>query len=318
MPRSATLIPNLQPLKPLLNNRITHTTNTISKKRQFIMNENALTNEELMQLESLVDGELPEPQYSQLLSRLDQVNEGWKICALTFLENQAFEKEMRTLTQSALANSLTASLAPAFDLQQESMQTTVLWTRAELPQPVSLNSSSTSVSSNTERLMEITEAPRGTERSFARLFLMLAASIAIAFVGGLLAGKSRNNSSNEFQQNIATNLPAKFDSIDSALDDVEQALAEQIAYEGLDPSQTYNIDPPTDVEQPAGLPVAYNEPLDSSMLESKERKIVRLNSLVDAEMENVQSYVPYTREDGQEIVVPVQNLKFRPIAVHGF
>lgn len=282
------------------------------------MNENALTNEELMQLESLVDGELPEPHYSQLLSRLDQVHGGWKICALTFLENQAFEKEMRTLTQSALANSLTATVAPTFDMQQESMQTTVLWTRAELPQPVSQNSSSTSIPCNSERIAEVREAPRGTERSFASMLLMLAASIAIAFVGGLFAGKSRNHSPNEFQQNIATNLPAKFDSIDSALDDVEQALAEQIAYEGLDPSQTYNIDPPTDVEEPAGLPIAYNEPLESSMLESKERKIVRLNSLVDAEMEKVQSYVPYTREDGQEIVVPVQNLKFRPIAVHGF
>lgn len=287
------------------------------------MNENALTESELMQLEALVDGELPEPQYANLLSRLDQATDGWKLCALSFLENQAMEREMRTFSQAQLSESLTANVAPAFDSQQESIQTTVLWSRAELPLRELHIAEPIPAAKNVDKPTSLPIATQSTERRWMSSVMMLAASVAIAFACGFMTREWRANTDTEVNKNIAVNLPAKIDSIDSALDDVEQALADQIVYEGLDPNQTYNIDTPSSyepsgMESIAGLPVHYTNPIDSSLLESKERKIVRLNSLVDAEMERVQSFVPYTRDDGQEVVVPVQNLKFRPIAVHGF
>jgi hypothetical protein len=287
------------------------------------MNENALTENELMQLEALVDGELPEPQYANLLSRLDQATDGWKLCALSFLEHQAMEREVRTFTRSKLSESLTATVAPAFDTQQESMQSTVLWTRTELPLRQPSIAHSNTVTKKTSRPTSQPIATKPPERRVVSSLMMLAASIAIAFTSGFMTSEWRANRDTELNKNISMTLPAQIDSLDSALDDVEQALADQIAYEGLDPNQTYNIDTPSNneaygMEPISGLPVHYTDPIDSSLLESKERKIVRLNSLVDAEMERVQSFVPYTRDDGQEVVVPVQNLKFRPIAVHGF
>lgn len=253
------------------------------------MNDNALTADELMQLEALVDGELPDSQYAALLSRLEQSADGWRICALTFLEHQALQKEMRVLTQRQPAGSL-----PEYTL-----------------------------SSVTNKSVTTRSTKRLTEQRVSSTLMMLAASIIVAFASGFMTSRWRSNPATMLNENIAVNLPAQIDSLDSVLNDVEQALAQQIAYEGLDPQQTFDIDTPANT-----LPYSRDllthsamgdqQALDHSLIESKEKKIVRLNSLVDAEMEREQSFVPYTREDGQQVVVPVQNLKFRPIAVHGF
>ena len=253
------------------------------------MNENALTADELMQLEALVDGELPESQYAALLSRLEQSTDGWRICALTFLEHQALQKEMRVLTQRQSALSPPEKMIPS------------------LP-----NNSVTTRSTN-----------QPTEQRRLHTLLMLAASILVAFASGFITSQWRANPSTQLNENIAVNLPAQINSLDSVLNDVEQALARQIANEELDPDRTFNIDTPAhaapyDSNLLTHSSAGHQTSLDSSWLESKERQIVRLNSLVDAEMEREQSFVPYTREDGQQVVVPVQNLKFRPIAVHGF
>jgi hypothetical protein len=46
-------------------------------------------------LERLVDGELTPAEYRSLLSELDQRPEGWRRCALAFLEDQAWGRELR-------------------------------------------------------------------------------------------------------------------------------------------------------------------------------------------------------------------------------
>ena len=49
-------------------------------------------------LDRLVDGELTEPERRELLQRLDAAPEGWRACALAFLEAQAWKKEFRSLS----------------------------------------------------------------------------------------------------------------------------------------------------------------------------------------------------------------------------
>ncbi|MBX3411872.1 MAG: hypothetical protein KF708_04080 [Pirellulales bacterium] len=49
---------------------------------------------ELQDLERLVDGELELAAQQQLLQRLEQVPEGWRRCALAFLESQALAREL--------------------------------------------------------------------------------------------------------------------------------------------------------------------------------------------------------------------------------
>jgi hypothetical protein len=287
------------------------------------MNKQELSESELIQLETLVDGELPEPYYSSLLSRLDETADGWKRCALTFLEHQAVAWELQSYTRSKLSKSMTEVAIPEFDSIQEPVPTQARWNRETLPKRDEyLKPPATVQTLPQPSTVQATTATTSLHKSFGYL-LILAASIAIAFSSGFMTSLWRAQPSENWQENIAKNFPAKMDSLDSALADVEQALAAQSSNEDFAHNQI------SDIETPIGAapartgqldhsPVRYIDPRDSSLLESKEKKIVRLNSLVDAEMERVQSFVPYTREDGQELVVPVQNLKFRPFAVHGF
>jgi hypothetical protein len=48
-------------------------------------------------LDRLVDGELNDRQYRELLLRLETQPDGWRRCALAFLEAQAWRREMRML-----------------------------------------------------------------------------------------------------------------------------------------------------------------------------------------------------------------------------
>ncbi len=51
----------------------------------------------------LVDGELTETERHQLLASLDQEPDGWRRCALAFLESQSWKKELGNLRQNVLA-----------------------------------------------------------------------------------------------------------------------------------------------------------------------------------------------------------------------
>lgn len=48
-------------------------------------------------LDRLVDGELPRDEYEQLLRSFEQHPEGWRRCALAFLESQAWQRELSVI-----------------------------------------------------------------------------------------------------------------------------------------------------------------------------------------------------------------------------
>lgn len=64
-------------------------------------------------LDSLVDGELTPQRYRELLTRLDAEPDGWRRCALAFLESQALTAELgsvrRTLDEKPLVRSANAN-----------------------------------------------------------------------------------------------------------------------------------------------------------------------------------------------------------------
>ena len=61
-----------------------------------------------LELDRLVDGRLEESAYRELLCQIDADPDGWKQCALAFLEHQALEKEL-----TALHNDPTTQLLPS-------------------------------------------------------------------------------------------------------------------------------------------------------------------------------------------------------------
>lgn len=52
------------------------------------------------QIDLLVDDELSEPHRGELLRRLDLLSDGWRRCALAFLEAQCWKKELGALAQT--------------------------------------------------------------------------------------------------------------------------------------------------------------------------------------------------------------------------
>lgn len=61
----------------------------------MIKHEQEFTPEELRQLDRLVDGELGDAERRQLLTTLDARADGWRRCALAFLEAQSWQRELR-------------------------------------------------------------------------------------------------------------------------------------------------------------------------------------------------------------------------------
>src|SRR5436190_6268662 len=59
-------------------------------------------NELQTRLDRLADGELDRQEYAELLTALDQEDEGWKKCAMTFLESQALRRDLGQLVNEPL------------------------------------------------------------------------------------------------------------------------------------------------------------------------------------------------------------------------
>jgi hypothetical protein len=63
----------------------------------------------------LVDGELSEPERRELLTSLDQEPDGWRRCALAFLEAQSWKEGIGALLRPAAARCATAGLSSSAD-----------------------------------------------------------------------------------------------------------------------------------------------------------------------------------------------------------
>jgi hypothetical protein len=63
--------------------------------------ENELSRVDRQMLDQLVDGELPEAERRELLSKLDRIPGGWRACALGFLEAQCFRDVLGALARES-------------------------------------------------------------------------------------------------------------------------------------------------------------------------------------------------------------------------
>ena len=76
-------------------------------------------------LDQLVDGELTDDQRRQLLTKLDAQSDGWRRCALAFLEAQSWEKEFRAMTAAPVQETAVRP-APAKSTWLQSRMASVL------------------------------------------------------------------------------------------------------------------------------------------------------------------------------------------------
>ncbi len=75
-----------------------------------------------IELDRLVDGELEGGEYQELLRRLDAAPDGWKQCALAFLEAQALRHDLAGLTREAAPHK-----APSSTVRAASMIPSWFW-----------------------------------------------------------------------------------------------------------------------------------------------------------------------------------------------
>lgn len=89
------------------------------------MVDETLTPEDERLLDLLVDGELSETQRRELLLRIERAPDGWRRCALAFLEAQAWRGEAKSLVTEPVAVSPAAAVMPA--RSTSAWRSPVLW-----------------------------------------------------------------------------------------------------------------------------------------------------------------------------------------------
>jgi anti-sigma factor RsiW len=77
------------------------------------MSENDLPKADQALLDSLADGELPDPERRELLESLDHIPGGWRACALAFVEAQCFKESLRGAVRPSAARPDAAVPLPA-------------------------------------------------------------------------------------------------------------------------------------------------------------------------------------------------------------
>src|SRR5688500_14578872 len=68
--------------------------------------EQVLTSDDERLIDRLVDGELTDPERRELLLKLENQSDGWRRCALAFLEAQTWGNEFRSLIAAPVAETV--------------------------------------------------------------------------------------------------------------------------------------------------------------------------------------------------------------------
>ncbi|HEY5315169.1 MAG TPA: hypothetical protein VIK18_21735 [Pirellulales bacterium] len=88
------------------------------------------SDEQQQRLDRLVDGELPEAERRQLLASLDDQPDGWRRCALAFLEAQSWAEDLRAIAHPAPIVAPPATVQPAVPIRPQSGSSQAAWRRA--------------------------------------------------------------------------------------------------------------------------------------------------------------------------------------------
>lgn len=214
-------------------------------------------------LDRLVDGELSAAERRTLLKTLDSDLDGWRRCAMAFLEAQAWRADFRNVLRTPVS-SKTPSVSPtapeAFGIRQRTTPRFVGWAA-------------------------------------------MAASLLVAFwLGGMRRGEKPSGGASE--QHIASaNESSQPESIDSA--DDPNALTLWVRDESgnrrslrVPLMEANDLDRELGVEFRPGMPVGVRQRLrnDGYHVQSRQR------------------YAPIWLENGQRMVLPVEDTKIVPVS----
>jgi len=265
-----------------------------------------LNDYELRQLDCLVDGTLSKAHYARLLQRLAETEDGWKLCAIAFLEEQALSQDLKAINSDA-----DSTLQDSYCSASKTSLNNV---------PLSLLSDSVARASqvatgNKNDVVHRADTPTCNQsvsrrsKSWSVNLLPIALSTFLAFGIGWQASRSfAPETQIESDGNPSSMLTQNTNQTGSEVAAVNPSaksflLTEEEAADLIRAAAFANLD--------TNLATAFPK-------DSYERQIYRLNPHVEGEMERHQTMMPVKNDDGISKIVPVEHIRFRPIAIHGF
>jgi hypothetical protein len=287
-----------------------------------------LSQYDLEQIDALVDGDLQEPFYSQLLTRLEQAPDGWKSCALAFLEEQALNSDFQQFRHADFVPFTQRDpLGDPQTILGPNPAATYMAIRVESPHTQPTAGETRTLNQTNSGLVKSTDS-----RKHLGNFTAIAVATLLSFTLGWQL-RIWNEVDRSRPVDVGANPEPQF-AVNSSTDidrplSLNQPALGSLAQSGLDPDKTFNIDQRSNAavsdfsDRPRNLAEVaavsdYPEALDFPLHDKFEKRFVRVNSAIDAELERHQTLVPYIADDGSQVMVPVQSMRLRPIAIHGF
>jgi len=239
-------------------------------------------------LDLLVDGELGESERRAVLAWCECEPDGWRRCALTFLEAQSWEKELGKLA------------ADGFQSEIHTPKTTIASTPAA---PLALS---------TQRSAPGHPRSGSAPRSFLPP-LAMAASFALAFTLGMLIRGGRFTTQDGASELAVTG-------VDGAVVD-DGAMAPRDLADGRAQRPLDNVrliwDSPQGTAETIELPVVEGKTLDENWLRGQPSALPTglLEALERSGHRVLQrrELVPLNMQDGRRLVIPVDQVEVQPV-----
>jgi hypothetical protein len=237
------------------------------------------------QLDRLVDGELSESEYRELLELLEATPEGWRRCATAFLEAQALERDLGSV-----------------------------WGRSERGHGGEREHMASGSASGLTAIADDSSSSVRSPRSSALRWLAIAASWAVVFAAGWgvsVVGKQ------------GANLPGAASPIAEVPGASGVGSVESLAGSTPSNESEFGVDPATGMatnELPvdqAGVPVWSPFPIDPRLVHTEERQLPR--NVIDRWRERGRDlrvrehFIPVRTQDGQGMIVPVREINVAPV-----
>jgi hypothetical protein len=257
-------------------------------------------------LDRLVDGELGDREYRELLLRLETQPDGWRRCALAFLEAQAWRREMRALRGYEKMGQ--APSRPAISL---GFSRFVLGASPIFSQPLRTED-------DRRQTTVVAVRPPTRHWRFAEWLLAVAAGFLIAWSLGPLLSREALTASQPIGITTSVEQPAS-----AGADPAQEETALQIA--GL--SETSGLDggiAETEIVRDADgreweIQVNDWSPAHAQWLNEEASafpaELARALESLGTRIRRQRGLLPLETSDGRRVVVPIERVEITPVSL---
>jgi len=264
---------------------------------------NSMQNDKEHLLDLLVDGELSESQRRELLLWCERDPEGWRRCALAFLEAQSWSQELAGLDPDSLLAIGRPDGASSSNLPHDESEPNLR------PAP----------ESDADRQLAGRGAPRWRVVGWP---LAMAASFLVSFALGLWARGGWLNSSSDDSEPAPANMIAKQELIDRLRQEAMSREGQRAPIRTTQPQEALGqvrlvVDGPNGMSDEIELPVVEGGAAGADFVQSPPAAlpldVQRVLERMGARVQQQRELVPLRMQDGRRLIVPVDKVEVHPV-----